>query len=98
AFNVIPAFASGEFAVRARTLDDLQSVYEKVIRCFKAGALATGAKLEIVGGEKPFAHVEHDHDMAMFYQRNAEALGRRFPQPGEPNPATPVSTDMGNVS
>ena len=32
------------------------------------------------------------------YQKNAEALGRKFPALGESNPATPVSTDMGNVS
>ena len=36
--------------------------------------------------------------MAAAYQRNAEHLGRRFPAPGERSPATPVSTDMGNVS
>ncbi|MDA0799775.1 MAG: M20 family metallopeptidase [Chloroflexi bacterium] len=98
AFNIIPANTSADFAVRARTLDDLGDVYEKVMRCFEAGALATGATLEIVGGDKPFAHMEDDVDMAGFYQANAEALGRTFPTPGGPSPATPVSTDMGNVS
>jgi amidohydrolase len=98
AFNIIPANTSADFAVRARTLDDLGDVYEKVMRCFEAGALATGSTLEIVGGDKPFAHMEDDVDMAGFYQANAEALGRRFPTPGGPSPATPVSTDMGNVS
>ena len=98
AFNVIPALATGEFAVRAETLDDLGEVYDKVLRCFQAGALATGSTLEIVGGDKPFAHVVHDHALAMAYQSNAEQLGRRFPTPGEKSPATPVSTDMGNVS
>lgn len=98
AFNIIPASTSADFAVRARTLDDLSDVYEKVMRCFEAGALATGATLEIVGGDKPFAHMEDDIDMAGFYQANAEALGRTFPTPGGPSPATPVSTDMGNVS
>ena len=98
AFNIIPASTSADFAVRARTLDDLSDVYEKVMRCFEAGALATGATLEIVGGDKPFAHMEDDVDMAGLYQANAEALGRSFPTPGGPSPATPVSTDMGNVS
>ena len=42
--------------------------------------------------------MEDDTTMASFYQANAEALGRSFPKPGEPSPATPVSTDMGNVS
>ena len=98
AFNIIPAHASADYAVRAVTLDDLTEVYEKVMRCFEAGALATGARLSIVGGDRPFAHLDHDLEMAAAYQRNAEQLGRRFPAPGGPSPATPVSTDMGNVS
>jgi amidohydrolase len=98
AFNIIPAQTSADYAVRALTLDDLGDVYDKVMRCFEAGALATGATLEIVGGDQPFAHMEDDTTMASFYQANAEALGRSFPKPGEPSPATPVSTDMGNVS
>ncbi|MBM3939832.1 MAG: M20 family metallopeptidase [SAR202 cluster bacterium] len=97
-FNVVPADVRGEFGVRAVTLDQLDGVYEKVARCFEAGALATGATLSITGGDRPYAHMEHDHDLAMLYQRNAEALGRRFPQAGGSTPALPVSTDMGNVS
>ena len=98
AFNIIPAHASADYAVRAITLDDLTEVYEKVMRCFEAGALATGSRLSVIGGDRPFAHLEHDLEMAAAYQRNAERLGRRFPAPGESSPATPVSTDMGNVS
>ena len=98
AFNIIPAHASADYAVRAVTLDDLTEVYDKVMRCFEAGALATGARLSVIGGDRPFAHLEHDLEMAAAYQRNAERLGRRFPAPGESSPATPVSTDMGNVS
>ena len=98
AFNIIPAHASADYAVRAITLDDLTEVYEKVMRCFEAGALATGSRLSVIGGDRPFAHLEHDLEMVAAYQRNAERLGRRFPAPGESSPATPVSTDMGNVS
>ena len=98
AFNIIPAHASADYAVRAITLGDLTDVYEKVMRCFEAGALATGARLNVIGGNRPFAHLEHDLEMAAAYQRNAEQLGRRFPAPGETSPATPVSTDMGNIS
>lgn len=98
AFNIIPAHASADYAVRAITLDDLAEVYEKVMRCFEAGALATGARLNVIGGDRPFAHLDHDLELAAAYQQNAERLGRRFPTPGGPSPATPVSTDMGNVS
>ena len=98
AFNIIPAHASADYAVRARTLDELDEVYQKVLRCFEAGALATGSKLKIIGGDKPFAHLEHDLEMANLYQLNAEVLGRKFPESNLDSPATPVSTDMGNVS
>lgn len=98
AFNVIPALATGEFAVRAQNLDQLDEVYQKVVKCFEAGALATGSRLEILGGSSPFAHLEHDEMIAAIYQANAEKLGRRFPSLSGPSPATPVSTDMGNVS
>ena len=98
AFNIIPAHASADYAVRARTLDELDEVYQKVLRCFEAGALATGSKLKIIGGDKPFAHLEHDLEIANLYQLNAEVLGRKFPESNLDSPATPVSTDMGNVS
>jgi len=98
AFNIVPAYASADYAVRAKTLDALDEVYERVMRCFEAGALASGATLEVIGGDKPFAHMIDDPTMVAMYQVNAEALGRRFPGAGEPTPAPPISTDMGNVS
>jgi amidohydrolase len=98
AFNIIPALARAEYGVRALTLNDLDSVYEKVVRCFEAGAIATGATLEVDGGDRPYAHMEHDRDIARLYQQNAEALGRKFPGPGETGITAAVSTDMGNVS
>ena len=49
-----------------------------MLRCFEAGAVATGATLEIVGGMAPYAEVRHDPDLAARYQVNAEALGRTF--------------------
>lgn len=97
AANVIPAHTSARYMVRARNIDDLSEILGKVRRCFEAGALATGAKLEIAGGDKPYAELHHDREIAALYQRNAEDLGRTFMQ----LPAVTVgsfSTDMGNVS
>jgi len=91
--NVVPAHTAAKYMARAETLDDLQDVLPKVRRCFEAGALATGARLEIRGGDKPYAHVVHNAAMAALYQRNAEALGRSFME----SPLA-ASTDMGNVS
>lgn len=96
--NVVPAHTSAKYYVRARTLDQLAEIRAKVNRCFEAGALATGAKLEIVEVEKPYAEMRHDSEMAAVYRRNAEALGRTFPDFGPALERFAGSTDMGNIS
>ena len=96
--NVIPAHTRASYMVRAKTIGDLAEIQEKVRRCFEAGALATGATLEIIGAEKPYAEMHHDPDMAAAYRRNAEALGRSFPDRGSSLERAAGSTDMGNVS
>jgi amidohydrolase len=96
--NVIPAHASARYIVRGWTLAELEEVRLKVLRCFEAGALATGATLDIVGGMAPYAEVRHDPDLAARYQANAEALGRVFGDLGLVRSRGSGSTDMGNVS
>ncbi|HWH57063.1 MAG TPA: amidohydrolase [Terriglobales bacterium] len=95
--NVIPANASARYMVRADDLQQLEEIRAKVLRCFEAGALAAGAALRVVGGDKPYAEMHFDADMGALYKSNAEALGRRFPAPGAPQSGS-ASTDMGNVS
>ncbi|MCH8949688.1 MAG: amidohydrolase [Chloroflexi bacterium] len=95
--NIVPAHTTAEYAVRARTLDQLGDMQEKVRRCFEAGALATGAKLEIKEG-KPYAQMVHDTDIAAAYRANAETLGRTFFDGGSAVDRSGGSTDMGNVS
>ena len=97
AFNIIPELVTADFGVRATTLDDLDSVYQKVLRCFEAGAVATGARLEVDGGDKPFAHMVHDAELAALYGRNLADSGRTFISEEEAW-RRPVSSDMGNVS
>jgi amidohydrolase len=96
--NVIPAHTAAKYIVRAKTLGELDEIKSKVVRCFEAGALATGAKLEILGGQKPYAEHVSDLDMASIYQRNAEALGRTIRDLGATRDRAAGSTDMGNVS
>lgn len=96
--NVIPAHTSAKYIIRAENLSELKQLRERVRRCFEAGAIATGAKLEILGGDKPYAQMNHDFDLAAIYQRNAEALGRKFPDLGVLRERVAASTDMGNVS
>lgn len=94
--NIVPALTTGRFMVRARTLADLDDVRERVYRCFEAGALATGSRLSIEPWPT-YAHMEHDHELAALYARNAEALGRTFSGPTG-SALRSFSTDMGNVS
>jgi len=95
--NVIPARASARYMVRAEDLQQLEELRTKVRRCFQAGALATGAEVKLVGGERPYAEMHFDGEIGELYRKNAEALGRRFP-PADPLQAGVASTDMGNVS
>jgi amidohydrolase len=96
--NVVPAHTSARYIIRAENLDELKDVRAKVHRCFEAGAVATGSKLEIRGGDKPYADVKYDHDISLVYKKNAEALGRDFPDLGVMAERITASTDMGNVS
>src|SRR5207237_5357356 len=76
----------------------LDEIRAKVLRCFDAGALATGASLEIRPSGPPYADVVHDGALGAVYRRNAEALGRSFPDLGPLLERSAASTDMGNVS
>jgi amidohydrolase len=96
--NIVPAHTAAKYIIRADNLKELEELRERVRRCFEAGAMATGSKLEIVGGDKPYADMHHDFDLAAMYQRNAEALGRRFADLGPMRDRVAASTDMGNVS
>ena len=96
--NIVPSHTSAKYIARAQTLDELVEVRQKVLRCFEAGALATGSKLEILGGRKPYAEMRHDHEISARYRRNAELLGRSFPDLGSMVQRMAGSTDMGNLS
>ena len=96
--NIIPAHTAANYMIRAQTLDELEELRPKVHRCFEAGALATGAKLDIRGADKLYAHMIHDVEIAALYQSNAERLGRTFPDLGAMLERGTGSTDMGNVS
>ncbi|MGH9811076.1 MAG: M20/M25/M40 family metallo-hydrolase, partial [Terriglobia bacterium] len=96
--NVVPAHTSAKYIIRSETLEQLAELRPKVYRCFEAGGLATGAKIEITGGDKPYAEMRHHEAMAAMYRKNSEALGRAYPNMGEWETRPTGSTDMGNVS
>ncbi|MGA9853030.1 MAG: M20 family metallopeptidase [Gammaproteobacteria bacterium] len=95
--NIVPAHTSARYIIRGETVKDMEELRVKVHHCFEAGALATGSKLEIRGGDKPYMEMLHDADMAELYRRNAVTLGRGLAAP-ESVARFSASTDMGNIS
>ncbi|HZS47029.1 MAG TPA: M20 family metallopeptidase [Blastocatellia bacterium] len=96
--NIIPAHTSARYIIRGQTIKELEELRPKVHGCFEAGAIATGSKLEILGGDKPYTEMLHDYEIAEIYRQNAVALGRTFPDLGVMAEKAAASTDMGNVS
>ena len=98
AANIIPSRTVGRFMARATTAGRLKELRERVNDCFAAGALATGASVEIVELGHQFSHMESDPEILLHYRRAAEALGRDFHLDDEEAPRPTLSTDMANVS
>jgi amidohydrolase len=96
--NAIPEMTEGRWYVRAGSLAELTVLEDKVRRCFEAGALSTGCKLEIEAESKPYAEFATDEAMLELYVANATALGRTFMSAGPDMRMNRASTDMGNVS
>ena len=92
--NVVPAYTAGSFLVRA--IDDayLEELKGKVINCFKAASLATGAKLKYRWKDY-YAPLIINQTLSQVFANNMRALGR------EPQPMPEKgfgSSDVGNVS
>jgi amidohydrolase len=97
--HVIPHHVTAEYMVRAENLSALGILEERVLKCFEAGALASGATVEVEPFHSPYAEVHLDPELSEIYRRNATGVGRTFfdiPQPILQRAAG--ATDMGNVS
>ncbi|WP_432827286.1 M20 family metallopeptidase [Dactylosporangium sp. CA-092794] len=95
AVNVIADRAVVDCMIRADTIDEVDEVWQRVRRCFEAGALATGTGAEFTALPSLYREFRHDPDLAHAFQARAEAVGRTFPDYPE---KLFGSTDMGNVS
>jgi len=96
--NIIPARTRARYMIRSDKLEELQRLRDKVHRCFHAGAVGTGCKVEFIGGTKPYADMVHDLQLGSLYERNAMELGRDFTHALPMMKKFAASTDMGNVS
>ncbi|SDD23643.1 amidohydrolase [Auraticoccus monumenti] len=92
--NIIPGRAAGRWMARAADLESLDRVLDVVRRSAEAGAVATGAGLEITEPTARYADLRPDPDLSAFYADALASVGRTaaapWPRAG--------STDMGNVS
>jgi amidohydrolase len=93
--NVIPDLTRARYELRAPTVEQLAHARRRVRACFEAGALASGAELELTRHGADFADLRQDPYMTERYRRAALALGRT---PQERHGEVMASTDMGNVS
>jgi amidohydrolase len=98
--NIIHAYASGTCVIRANTATRLEELQQKVSACLRAGAEATGAKVEIKFTPGYMDHVPNLF-LAASYTKYWQAL------PDMPDPPIPsgeqltfvkASTDQGNIS
>jgi amidohydrolase len=96
--NIVPDRAAGRFYVRARNQEELDALKVRARGCFEAGAVATGAELEIEWGGVDYLDIRRNTPLEEAFRSNAESLGREF-FPLDKLPSSAMgSTDMGNVS
>ncbi|KAK3681221.1 putative amidohydrolase [Podospora appendiculata] len=100
ASNIIHAYAAGVCVLRAATVSRLKELQQKVSDCFRAGAQATSARVNIKVTDGYADHVPN-RILARLYTKYWNML------PDVPNPPIPMegqftwiqsSTDQGNIS
>ncbi|MBI3753219.1 MAG: M20 family metallopeptidase [Deltaproteobacteria bacterium] len=94
--NILPEKASASFYVRAKDLDELYAVKEKVLNCARGAALATGCQLTVEEGSDINAPLKINKALADTYRRQLEFLGLR--EDDFPMDKNAGSSDIGNVS
>lgn len=97
AVNVVPEHTAAAFLIRAADDAYLDELKERVLACFRAGAEATGARLEYRwGDEARYRAMRPNRVLAAAYKANLESLGREVRE-ADTGPSM-GSTDVGNVS
>jgi amidohydrolase len=93
--NIIPAYTSAEFSIRALTATRRDVLVDKVIACAQSGAQTVGCHLKYKGSPG-YSEMIPNHVLAGLFKSNLEDLGRVVvdPQPNE----RMGSTDMGDLS
>ena len=93
--NVVPAYAEGDFLVRAAARVTMADVMEKVKRCAEGAALQTGARVEFEHG-LVYAERYNNQVLADLFAGNMGRIGIEGERP--PSEGGVGSSDIGNVS
>lgn len=97
--NVIPELASASFQLRAQDDADLASWAGRILKCFDAGALATGAELNLTMRDNSYSAMISNDVLAASWSKYFSALGGEVPDPVlDRIKAQAGSTDQGNIS
>lgn len=95
--NIVPERSAGLFMIRAADQRKLEKLRARVYSCFRAGAEATGATLDIQPVGEDYSDLWSNQILADAFAANGARVGRTFRAPGGAA-AVAGSTDMGNVS
>lgn len=97
--NVIPELSTASFQLRSTDDVDLASWETRILKCFEAGALATGATLNLTMRENSYSAMLSNTLLASSFSKYFTALGGEVPDPQlDRIKEQGGSTDQGNIS
>jgi amidohydrolase len=97
--NVIPELSSASFQLRSTDDVDLASWEKRILKCFDAGALATGATLNLTMRENSYSSMLSNTLLASSFAKYFTSLGGEVPDPQlDRIKEQGGSTDQGNIS
>jgi len=96
--NAIPEITEGRWYIRATSTKLMEETFDRIAKCFEAGALATGCTLEIHDESAPYSEFTNHPNLNEIYKSNAQAIGRVFDDSDPRIKMNRASTDLGNIS
>ncbi|KAL1918875.1 uncharacterized protein VTP21DRAFT_2897 [Calcarisporiella thermophila] len=98
AVNIIPDYASLKFIIRACGKEELEALCERVEKCFRAAAVATGCRVEMHKSES-YSNLLVNSVLGERFTYHMGRNGIKYPSQQEQRNFPPAgSTDFGNVS
>jgi len=96
--NAVPSDVLYEGRVRAKSIEAIEPIAERVIRCYRAGALAMGARVEVQSVAGYHALIQNSLMQKTFADMAELVLGRDSVNIVDDSQTQGGSTDMGDLS